>query len=42
MLNVQPAEITYLDDDQKNVSVAASLGIDARLYNNIDDVRNVP
>lgn len=32
-LNVQePRRIVYWDDDQKNVDVAASVGIDARLY----------
>lgn len=36
-LNVQePRTIVYWDDDQKNVDVAASVGIDARLYANYE------
>ena len=36
-LQVQnPRRIAYWDDDQKNVDVAASAGIDARLYTDYD------
>lgn len=32
-LEVQPNEVAFVDNDEKNVESAVSLGIDARLYN---------
>lgn len=32
-LGVEPSEIAFVDNDEKNIESAASLGIDARLYN---------
>ncbi len=40
-LNVAPGEVTYLDDDQKNVDVALTLGIDAYFYNGIEDLERL-
>ncbi|MBI4085089.1 MAG: HAD-IA family hydrolase [Candidatus Liptonbacteria bacterium] len=37
---LKPEEFAYFDDDQKNVDVAASLGINSRLYTKLDDIRN--
>ncbi len=37
-LAVDPKDITFLDDDQTNVDVAAEQGIDARLYSSIEDL----
>ena len=38
---LEPEEFIYFDDDQKNVDVATSLGINAHLYTNIDDLKKV-
>lgn len=40
-LGIEPAEIVYFDDDEKNVEVAKRLGIDARFYTNIDDIKQI-
>lgn len=40
-LGVAPAEITYFDDDSNNVEAAKSLGIDARLYRSVADLRGI-
>lgn len=37
-LGTNPADVTFLDDDQTNVDVAAEFGIDARHYKSIDDL----
>ncbi len=37
-LGAYPADVTFLDDDQTNVDVAAEFGIDARIYHSIDDL----
>lgn len=34
-LGVQPSDLMYWDDEQKNVEVALRVGIDARLYDNL-------
>ncbi len=39
-LGVEPEEVMYWDDDEKNVAVAHELGIDARLFTSPDDVRS--
>lgn len=36
ILNLKPQEIVYFDDDPKNVAVAKSVGIDARVYKSFD------
>jgi putative hydrolase of the HAD superfamily len=38
---VEPDDITYFDDDEENVAVAKSKGIDARYYTSIDDLKGV-
>lgn len=38
-LNLQPSELQFWDDDQKNVDVAKSIGIDARFYTNFDELK---
>lgn len=38
-LKLEPSEIMYWDDDQKNVDVAKSIGIDARFYTNFDELK---
>lgn len=40
-LNLPASEFSYLDDDQKNVDVAKSLGINAKFYSNIEDLKNI-
>ena len=35
-----PEDIIFIDDSQKNIEVAASLGITAILYKGIDDLKN--
>lgn len=37
-LDIEPSEIAYFDDDQKNVNVAKGLGINARFYSSIEDL----
>ncbi|KKR07315.1 MAG: hypothetical protein A3B13_02110 [Candidatus Liptonbacteria bacterium RIFCSPLOWO2_01_FULL_45_15] len=36
---LQPEEFIYFDDDQKNIDVANSLGINAHFYTSIDDLK---
>jgi len=38
-LNLKPEEIVYFDDDQKNVDIAKELGIDARFYDSISQIK---
>lgn len=38
---LKPEEFVYFDDDQKNVDVAVSLGINAYFYTGIDDLKKV-
>ena len=38
---LQPEEFIYFDDDQKNIDVANSLGINAHFYTSIDDLKKV-
>ena len=38
-LNLNPEEIIYLDDDAENVNVAKELGIKAKVYKNINDLK---
>ena len=38
-LALEPAEIMYWDDDQKNVDIAKSVGIDARFYTELDELK---
>lgn len=38
-LGLAPAEVQYWDDDQKNVDVAKGLGIDARFYTDLNDLK---
>ncbi|MDP3948541.1 MAG: HAD-IA family hydrolase [bacterium] len=38
---LKPEEFIYFDDDQKNVDIATSLGINAYFYTNIDDLKKV-
>lgn len=40
-LKLNPNEVVYFDDDQKNVEVAKSLGIDAHYFTNINDMEYV-
>lgn len=40
-LEFKPGEIVYFDDDQENVDVAKKLGIDARLYKSISQLKNL-
>lgn len=40
-LQIKPEEITYFDDDQKNVDVAKALRIDARLYKTANDLKDI-
>lgn len=40
-LEVAPEEVQYWDDDEKNVEVAKSLGIDARFYKSFEDIANL-
>lgn len=40
-LNVPASEVSYLDDDQKNVDAAKSLGINAKFYSNIEDLKSI-
>jgi len=40
-LGVDPADIIFFDDSQSKVDSAKSVGIDARLYMNRDQVKNV-
>lgn len=41
-LGVSADELVYWDDDQKNVDVAKSLGIDARFYSNFAEFKAAP
>ncbi|EKD90911.1 MAG: hypothetical protein ACD_30C00064G0001, partial [uncultured bacterium] len=38
---VKPSQITYFDDDPKNVILAKSFGINANLYTNFDNYQKV-
>ncbi len=38
---LKPEELLYFDDDQKNVDVATSMGINAYFYANMDDLKKV-
>lgn len=38
-LNAKPQEVIYFDDDPKNIEVAQDLGINAKLYRDIDSVK---
>ncbi|MFZ2887163.1 MAG: HAD-IA family hydrolase [Minisyncoccia bacterium] len=38
-LELKPEEVQYWDDDQKNVDVAKALGIDARFYSNLEELK---
>jgi putative hydrolase of the HAD superfamily len=38
-LKVQPNEVVFWDDDMKNVEAAKAVGIDARFYASIEDIR---
>lgn len=38
-LNTTPAETIFWDDDEKNVAVAKSVGIDARFYKSLADLK---
>lgn len=40
-MHVKPEEVLYIDDDPKNIDVARSLGIDARVYKTIADMPRV-
>lgn len=40
-LSVSSSDVVFLDDDQENVSAARSLGIDARYYESIEDIRKI-
>lgn len=40
-LNLPASEISYMDDDQQNVDVAKSLGINARFYRTIEDLKEI-
>lgn len=40
-LGVEPSDVVYLDDDEKNVGVAKALGVDARLYSGIGDLKSL-
>jgi len=39
MLGVAVEDLMYWDDDQKNVDVAKSVGIDARFFTNLNDLK---
>lgn len=39
MLKLEPSELVYWDDDQKNVDVAKAIGIDARFWNGLDALK---
>jgi putative hydrolase of the HAD superfamily len=41
-LGVSAADLVYWDDDQKNVDVAKSLGIDARFYSDFAEFKAAP
>jgi len=38
-LHLQPEEVAFWDDDQKNVDTAASVGIDANFYRTLEDFK---
>lgn len=38
---LKPEEFVYFDDDQKNVDIAKSLGINAHFYTGIDDLKKI-
>ncbi len=38
-LKLVPAEVMYWDDDQKNVDVAKGVGIDARFYSGLEELK---
>jgi len=40
-LQIKPEEITYFDDDEKNVDVAKAVRIDARLYKTANDLKDL-
>lgn len=40
-LYLQPGELQFWDDDQKNVDVAKSLGINAHFYSNLEELKLV-
>lgn len=40
-LELKAEEIMYLDDDPKNVEVAKTLGVDARIYNSISQLHDL-
>lgn len=40
-LKLNPEEIDYLDDDEKNVDIAKTLGIHARLFKDAGDLNNL-
>jgi len=37
---LKPEEIFFTDDDEKNVKVARSIGINAEIYNNLEQLNN--
>ncbi len=39
-LKLTPADIMYWDDDAENVEVSKKVGVDGKLYENIDDLKN--
>ena len=40
-LQVEPSQINYWDDDPKNVDVAKGVGIDAHIYEDVDEFKMV-
>lgn len=40
-LKLTPGEIMYIEDDPKNVAVAKGVGIDARLYTSLEQLKSV-
>lgn len=36
-LSLEPHKISYIDDDEKNVAVAKSVGVDGRYYQSLED-----
>jgi HAD superfamily hydrolase (TIGR01509 family) len=39
-IGVSPADILYIDDDQKSIESAASLGIQAKLFTSVASLPN--
>lgn len=40
-LNLQPQDVLFWDDDQKNVDVAKSVGIDARFFASVEEFKKI-